>query len=75
MDEFRAKDIQELFRLERRFSFQRFAELLFTQSGVLLVSLPGALVYVAGGVFFLGRLGFTDKAVPPVIKKESSILG
>lgn len=33
MDEFWAKDIQELFRLERRFSFQRFAELLFAQSG------------------------------------------
>ncbi len=28
-----AKDIQELFRLERRASFQRFAELLLTQSG------------------------------------------
>jgi predicted AAA+ superfamily ATPase len=35
MDEFWAKDIQELFRLERRFSFQKFAELLFTQSGGL----------------------------------------
>lgn len=33
MDEYWAKDIQELFRLERRFSFQRFVELLFTQSG------------------------------------------
>jgi predicted AAA+ superfamily ATPase len=33
MDEFWAKDIQELFRLERRYSFQRFAELLFAQSG------------------------------------------
>jgi len=33
MVEFWAKDIQELFRLERRFSFQRFAELLFAQSG------------------------------------------
>ena len=33
MDDYWAKDIQELFRLERRFSFQRFAELLFTQSG------------------------------------------
>lgn len=33
MDEYWAKDIQELFRLERRFSFQRFTELLFTQSG------------------------------------------
>jgi len=33
MDEFWARDIQELFRLERRFSFQRFAELLFAQSG------------------------------------------
>ncbi len=28
--------------------------------GGLLVSLTGALVYVAGGVFFLGRMGFTD---------------
>ena len=28
--------------------------------GGLLVSLTGALVYVAGGVFFMGRLGFTD---------------
>jgi predicted AAA+ superfamily ATPase len=33
MDEYWAKDIQELFRLERRFSFQRFTELLFAQSG------------------------------------------
>ena len=33
MDAYWAKDIQELFRLERRYSFQRFAELLFIQSG------------------------------------------
>jgi hypothetical protein len=33
MDAFWAKDIQELFRLERRHSFQRFAELLMSQSG------------------------------------------
>ncbi|MBM3358577.1 MAG: ATP-binding protein [Betaproteobacteria bacterium] len=33
MDAYWAKDIQELFRLERRHSFQRFAELLFAQSG------------------------------------------
>jgi predicted AAA+ superfamily ATPase len=33
MDAYWAKDIQELFRLERRNSFQRFAELLFAQSG------------------------------------------
>lgn len=33
MDAYWAKDIQELFRLERRRSFQRFAELLFAQSG------------------------------------------
>lgn len=33
MDAFWAKDIQELFRLQRRSSFQRFAELLFAQSG------------------------------------------
>jgi predicted AAA+ superfamily ATPase len=33
MDAYWAKDIQELFRLERRWSFQRFAELLFIQSG------------------------------------------
>ncbi len=35
MDAYWAKDIQELFRLERRHSFQRFAELLFIQSGGL----------------------------------------
>ena len=35
IDSFWAKDIQELFRLERRHSFQRFLELLFTQSGGL----------------------------------------
>jgi predicted AAA+ superfamily ATPase len=35
MDAFWAKDIQELFRLERRHSFQRFSELLFAQSGGL----------------------------------------
>ncbi|MBD3415495.1 MAG: hypothetical protein GF421_13840, partial [Candidatus Aminicenantes bacterium] len=28
--------------------------------GGLLVSLTGALVYVAGGVFFMGRVGWTD---------------
>lgn len=33
VDAYWAKDIQELFRLERRWSFQRFAELLFAQSG------------------------------------------
>lgn len=33
MDAFWAKDIQELFRLERRASFQRFVELLLAQSG------------------------------------------
>ena len=33
MDAYWAKDIQELFRLERRRSFQRFAELLLPQSG------------------------------------------
>jgi len=33
MDAYWAKDIQELFRLERRHSFLRFAEMLFTQSG------------------------------------------
>jgi uncharacterized protein len=33
MDAYWAKDIQELFRLERHWSFQRFLELLFAQSG------------------------------------------
>lgn len=33
MDAYWAKDIQELFRLERRASLQRFLELLFAQSG------------------------------------------
>lgn len=33
MDAYWAKDIQELFRLERRASFQRFVELLLVQSG------------------------------------------
>src|SRR5207249_274854 len=33
MDAYWAKDIQELFRLERRASFQRFFELLMAQSG------------------------------------------
>lgn len=35
MDSYWAKDIQELFRLERRASFQRFLELLFVNSGGL----------------------------------------
>jgi predicted AAA+ superfamily ATPase len=35
MDAYWAKDIQTLFRLERRQSFERFAELLFAQSGGL----------------------------------------
>jgi len=33
MDAYWSKDVQELFRLERRHSFMRFAELLFAQSG------------------------------------------
>jgi predicted AAA+ superfamily ATPase len=33
MDAYWAKDIQTLFRLERRHAFERFAELLFAQSG------------------------------------------
>ncbi|MFH1776508.1 MAG: ATP-binding protein [Candidatus Omnitrophota bacterium] len=33
IDAYWAKDIQELFRLERRYSFQRFFELLMAQSG------------------------------------------
>ncbi len=33
IDAYWAKDIQELFRLERRYSFQKFAELLIAQSG------------------------------------------
>lgn len=33
IDAYWAKDVQELFRLERRWSFQRFVELLFAQSG------------------------------------------
>jgi len=33
MDAYWAKDIQELFRLERRYSFLKFAELLMAQSG------------------------------------------
>lgn len=33
MDSFWAKDIQELFRLEKRYSFQKFFELLMAQSG------------------------------------------
>ncbi|MBM4137684.1 MAG: ATP-binding protein [Nitrospira sp.] len=33
MDAYWAKDIQELFRLERRYSFLKFAELLISQSG------------------------------------------
>ncbi|MCX6636282.1 MAG: DUF4143 domain-containing protein, partial [Acidobacteria bacterium] len=35
MDSYWAKDVQELFRLERRHSFQRFLELLLVQSGGL----------------------------------------
>ncbi|KPK50109.1 MAG: hypothetical protein AMK72_02965, partial [Planctomycetes bacterium SM23_25] len=35
MDAYWARDIQELFRLERRSSFQKLAELLMTQSGGL----------------------------------------
>jgi predicted AAA+ superfamily ATPase len=33
IDSYWAKDIQELFRLERQYSFKRFLELLFLQSG------------------------------------------
>jgi hypothetical protein len=33
MDSYWAKDIQELFRVERRASFLKFAELLLLQSG------------------------------------------
>jgi len=38
MDAYWAKDIQELFRLERRHSFQRFAELLMAHSGGIFES-------------------------------------
>jgi uncharacterized protein len=34
LDAYWGRDIQELFRLERRVSFQRFVELLLTQSGL-----------------------------------------
>lgn len=33
IDSYWAKDIQELFRLEKKYSFQKFTELLFSQSG------------------------------------------
>ncbi len=33
LDDYWAKDIQEMFRLDRRASFQRFAELIMTRSG------------------------------------------
>jgi len=33
LDSYWAKDIQELFRIEKRYSFQKFVELLFAQSG------------------------------------------
>ena len=33
MDSFWAKDIQELFRLEKKYSFQKFIELIMAQSG------------------------------------------
>ena len=33
LDAFWSKDISELFRLERRYSFQKFMELIFSQSG------------------------------------------
>lgn len=33
LDSYWAKDIQELFRVEKRYSFQKFVELLFAQSG------------------------------------------
>src|SRR3989338_1095499 len=35
LDSFWAKDIQELFHLERHYSFQKFVELLMVQSGVI----------------------------------------
>jgi predicted AAA+ superfamily ATPase len=41
-DAFWAKDIQELFRLERRASFQRFIELLLAQSGGIFQALKFA---------------------------------
>ena len=33
MDAYWSKDIQELFRIEKRYSFQKFAELIWSQSG------------------------------------------
>lgn len=35
LDSYWAKDIQELFKLEKRHAFQKFAELIFSQSGQL----------------------------------------
>ena len=37
MDAFWAKDVLELFRLERRVSFQRFADLVLAQSGAIFL--------------------------------------
>jgi predicted AAA+ superfamily ATPase len=42
MDAYWAKDVQELFRLEKRSSFQKFAELLMAQSGGLFEATPFA---------------------------------
>lgn len=59
MDAYWAKDIQELFRLERRHSFQRFAELLMVQSG---------------GIFDASRFARACEASRPTISNYLSVL-
>lgn len=38
LDSYWAKDVQSLFRLEKKYSFQKFAELIFSQSGSIFES-------------------------------------
>lgn len=56
MDVYWAKDVLELFRLERRQSFQRFAELLLAQSGG---------IFEATRCRPVGTAGAFDSLTPP----------
>ncbi|MCX5833819.1 MAG: ATP-binding protein [Deltaproteobacteria bacterium] len=59
IDAYWAKDIQELFRLERRYSFQRFVELLMAKSG---------------GIFEAARFASPCEVSRPTITNYLSVL-
>ncbi|MCM8775442.1 MAG: ATP-binding protein [Candidatus Omnitrophica bacterium] len=73
MDDYWAKDIQELFRLERRHSFQRFLELLLARSGGIFEAAKFALDCDASRTTLVNYLRILeDTFVVQVIRPFSS---